>query len=222
VYTVGTSESFGAGGNDLVLVKWNGTTGAQLWNRTWGGPNYDLGWGIVGDTASGIYTSGYTASFGEGDYDLVVVKWDAATGTRLWNQTWGGSLDDYGFNIWGDAAGGLYTSGYTASFGVGYYDLVLVKWDAMTGTRLWNQTWGGSANDYGHGIWGNSAGEVFMVGTTESFGAGGYDVVLVKWGIKTSLSSPIQGFRLIFSQGSILIIVFVLLFKRRNSIEALS
>ncbi|MHA1372270.1 MAG: hypothetical protein ACTSRA_21435, partial [Promethearchaeota archaeon] len=105
----------------------------QPWNRTWGGSDSDYGESVWGD-GSYLYTCGYTYSFGAGDNDLLLVKWDT-NGNQVWSRTWGGSSNDVGGSVWGDGSY-LYTCGRTESFGAGSWDLLLVKWDT-NGNQVW-------------------------------------------------------------------------------------
>jgi predicted secreted protein len=74
--------------------------------------------------------------------------------------------------------GGYALAGRTASFGVGT-DFWLVKTDA-TGNHQWNKTYGGAGYDRADSILQTSEGGYVLVGTTDSFGAGGSDVWLVQ------------------------------------------
>ena len=177
IYTCGSTRSFETIDDDLVIVKWD-SNGNKLWNRTWGGPSTDIGYGIWGDEFENIYTCGYTYSFGAGDMDLVLVKWDSRFGNKDWNRTWGGESAEIAWGVWGDGTS-IYTCGNTDSFGTGDDDLVLVAWDRF-GNKLWNSTWGGFSMDYGFGIWGDGS-YIYTCGGTMSAGEGGHDLVLVKW-----------------------------------------
>ncbi|MHA1369359.1 MAG: hypothetical protein ACTSRA_06555, partial [Promethearchaeota archaeon] len=95
-----------------------------------------------------------------------------------WNRTWGGSYMDEGWSVWGDGTY-LYTCGTTYSYGAGFFDLFLVKWDS-DGNQVWNRTWGGSDWDEGNSVWGDGS-YLYTCGGTYSFGAGDSDLVLVKW-----------------------------------------
>ncbi len=175
IYTSGTTESFGEGDRDLLLIKWD-TEGNQIWNRTWGGNETDGSYAIWGN-GTYIYTSGYTKSFTEGGEDLLIVKWDA-DGNQIWNRTWGGSYYECSESIWGDGTY-LYTTGHTDSYGAGSRDLLIVKWDA-DGSQIWNRTWGGVDNDYGFILKGNGN-YIYTSGSTQSFGGGGQDLFIIKW-----------------------------------------
>ncbi|XOB46748.1 MAG: hypothetical protein ACKKMV_00990 [Candidatus Nealsonbacteria bacterium] len=176
LYTAGTTQSFGTGYTDLVLIKWD-ANGNILWEYTWGGGDYDYGSSVWGD-GTYLYTAGTTQSFGAGySSDLVLIKWDA-NGDILWEYIWDGGSRDCGNSVWGDGTY-LYTAGETRSFETGYYDLVLIKWD-VNGNILWNRTWSGGDDDYGSSVWGDGT-YLYTAGDTRSFGTSGYDLVLIKW-----------------------------------------
>jgi len=178
VYLAGSTESFGAGYDDMVLVKYDGN-GLQQWNCTWGGANSDYDNGVAVDSLDNVYLVGETYSFGAGESDMVLVKYDG-NGTQKWNYTWGG--DDYD-DGWGVAVGSLdnvYVTGSTRSFGAGERDMVLVKYDE-NGTQQWYHTWGGGDYEESFGVAVDSLDNVYLAGSTDSFGAGNFDMVLVKY-----------------------------------------
>jgi len=163
------------------------------WNITWGGAGDEHGIGLALDTVGDLYCVGDTFSFGAGGQDLALVKF-APNGSRLWNTTWGGAANDWGYGVVLDTAGNIYCVGWTGSFGVGGQDLALVKF-APNGFRLWNTTWGGAGNDGSSEVVLDTAGNIYIAATTQSFGAGGSDLVLVKFS-KAELPSGIPGFGL--------------------------
>ncbi|MHA1266876.1 MAG: hypothetical protein ACTSRS_16685 [Candidatus Helarchaeota archaeon] len=103
--------------------------------------------------------------------------------TRLWNITWGNPLFDGGNGIAAASDGSVYCVGY-ANYGVTFADLVLLKFNP-NGILSWNTTWVGSKTDQGTGVTIAPDGSVYCVGYTNSFGAGDYDLVLLKFEIST-------------------------------------
>ncbi|MHA1698010.1 MAG: hypothetical protein ACTSWN_04130, partial [Promethearchaeota archaeon] len=175
IYTCGYTQSYGAGGYELLLVKWD-ADGNQVWNQTWGGSSDDCGRSVWGD-GTYLYTCGSTSSYGAGSDDLLFVKWNA-DGNQVWNRTWGGSAGDVGYSVLGDGSY-IYTCGYSWSFGAGSLDLFLVKWDT-NGNLVWNRTWGGSDFDFGYSVWADGS-YLYTCGYTNSYGAGLSDLLLIKW-----------------------------------------
>jgi len=174
VYVGGITASFGAGMFDMALVKYN-NMGEQQWNTTWGGSSDDSGRGIAVDSSDNIYLVGSTTSFGAGMFDMALVKYNSL-GEQQWNTTWGGSDFDLGSGIAVDSSDNIYLVGSTGS----PPDMVIVKYNSL-GEQQWNTTWGGSGGDLGYGIAVDSSDNIYLVGSTTSFGAGHYDMFLVKY-----------------------------------------
>jgi hypothetical protein len=90
--------------------------------------------------------------------------------------------------------GGYVFAGYTSSFGAGSEDVYLIKTDA-SGDPVWTRTLGGTGEDAGVSIQETSNGRYIIAGYTDSFGAGGYDVYLIRvreynWTAKESKLGP--------------------------------
>ncbi len=178
-YVVGSTNSSGAGQDDLFLVKLD-STGSISWSRTWGGAGSDVGSGVWVDGAY-VYTCGSTGSFGAGSSDMVLVKWNAA-GDQVWNCTWGGVSEELCFGAWGDDEGSVYTIGFTSSFGAGMSDGAIIAWNSTTGAQLWNRTRGAAYDDLMRDVTGYGT-SVYTCGTrTISNSASPWmEFDLVKW-----------------------------------------
>ena len=173
----GETKSFGAGNYDAWLLKTD-ANGDTVWTRTYGGSAEDYGWSVQQTTDSGYVMAGYSASFGAGSLDFYLVKTDA-NGDSLWTRTYGGSGVDMGFSVQQTSDGGYVFAGSTTSFGAGSFDFYLVKTDG-NGDTLWTGVYGGSGTDYGWSVQQTTDGGYIIAGETTSFGAGNYDVYLVK------------------------------------------
>ena len=99
----------------------------------------------------------------------------------MWTKTFGGSSGDYGNSVQQTSDGGFIIAGYTESYGAGYSDVYLIKTDA-SGDSLWTKTFGGSNSDYGRSVQQTSDGGYIIAGYTYSYGAGNWDVYLIKTG----------------------------------------
>jgi hypothetical protein len=129
-YTIaGETESFGAGEYDAWLVRTD-ASGNILWNKTYGGMQFD-GFSSLVQTHDGGYTlSGNTASFGAGSDDAWLVRTDAHGNTK-WNRTYGGTDVDGAGSIVLTEDEGYAMAGITQSFDVGEMgDFWLIKTDA--------------------------------------------------------------------------------------------
>jgi len=141
-----------------------------FWTRTFGGSNSDYGRSVQQVSNGGYILTGSTTSFGNDSYDVWLIKTDAQ-GNEEWNQTLGGSDDDYGSSIQQTADGGYIITGWTNSFGNGGSDVWLIKSDSQ-GYEEWNQTWGGSDTDIGYSVQQTTDGGYIITGWTNSFGNG--------------------------------------------------
>jgi hypothetical protein len=173
----GFTQSFGAGGWDMYVVKLD-SSGNVVWTKTIGGSSDDYAYSIIQSSDGGYVVAGQTRSFGAGWDDIYVVKLDRS-GNVLWTKTIGGSSFDGAFSIIQSSDGGYVVAGYTISFGAGYWDIYVVKLDSW-GNVQWTKTIGGSSFDIAHSIILSSDGGYVVAGRTGSFGAGGWDMYVVK------------------------------------------
>jgi hypothetical protein len=174
---VGTTTSFGAGGFDVWLIKTD-ADGNKLWEKTFGGIRDDRGHSVQQTSDGGFILLGWTESFDAREADVWLIKTDAS-GNIEWDRTFGGSDRDKGSSVQQTSDGGFILVGYTESFGAGWADVWLIKTDA-DGNKLWEKTFGGSGLDSGSSVQQTSDGGFIIVGYTTSFGAGGFDVWLIK------------------------------------------
>ena len=224
----GYTRSFGAGGLDFYIVKAD-SEGNMLWNRSFGGSEYDYSSSVLQTFYGGYIIAGTTMSFGSGESDFYLVKTDSK-GNMLWNRTFGGSEYEYcksvlqtfdgGYILVGGAGSsqymGLYhvylvkigfrgnkmwskyfgmgtnglsvqqtkdwgylIAGSTGRFSAGETDFYIVKTDSK-GNPLWNRTFGGSDFELCESVRQTTDGGYIMAGYTQSFGAGESDYYLVK------------------------------------------
>jgi len=173
----GDTGSWGAGWGDVYLVKTD-ANGDTLWTRFYGGWDMEHGWSVQQTSDGGYIVAGYTYSFGAGNADVYLVKTDA-NGNALWTRTYGGGGYDFGRSVQQTTDGGYIIAGYTDSFGAGNYAVYLVKTDA-NGDTLWTRTYEGYNHEWGYSVQQTSDGNYIVTGYTRSFGAGEYDVWLLK------------------------------------------
>src|SRR3990172_2968841 len=146
--------------------------------KTFGGTSDDWGFSVQQTTDGGYIITGTITSFGAGYEDAYLIKTDA-NGNSLWTKTFGGITYDVGNSVRQTTDGGYIIAGTTYSFGVGNYDVYLIKTDA-NGNTLWTKTFGGTSSDEGYSAQQTTDGGFVIAGLTDSFGAGLYDVYLIK------------------------------------------
>ena len=183
----GYTLSFGAGAGDFYIIKLD-SNGAGQWTKTIGGGGDEEAYTLIQTADGGYAMAGYTLSFGAGNSDVYVVKLDGL-GNLQWTRTVGGPLGDAGFGICQTSDKGYAVTGYEAesTFGAGSDDVYLIKLDS-TGALKWTKTIGGSGNDQGQAIIQTKDGGLAIAGFTASFGAGAFDIYL----IKTDASGTLQ------------------------------
>ncbi len=144
----GWTNSFGVGGEDIWLVKTDGS-GNMVWNITYGSNYNDEAHGLV-QTGNGGYLIAGDTAFESGNEDAWLLK-VGSNGSMLWNRTFGGPALDTFLSIVQLNDSCVALSGYTTSFGSGSNDAWLVKTDSA-GTLQWNKTYGGPNDDQAYGL----------------------------------------------------------------------
>lgn len=175
IYVAGRTSSYGEGGDDFCLVKYN-SSGAIKWDRTWGGIDDDCANAIALDSSENIYLAGYTQSFGAGSEDMCLVKFDNA-GVFQWYRTWGGSGYDLANALAFDSSENIYLTG-TRLINTNS-DLCLVKYN-NAGINLWNKTSGFGGNDFGYNIIIDSSDNIYLGGAISTT-TNGFDMYLSKY-----------------------------------------
>jgi len=123
----GFSSSFGAGRFDFWIVKTD-STGNLEWNKTYGGKNDDVCWGLESTDDGGyvaVVTMNNNGFSGDRD-DINLVKIDG-NGNIVWVQEYGGPDIQIGGYVDKTTDGGFIVAGCTGSFHSSKSDGLLVK-----------------------------------------------------------------------------------------------
>ena len=151
------------GESDILLMRTD-AAGNILWTKSFGGPWWDEGAGIIQLADGNFLLSGSTVSFGQGNFDMLLVKTDS-TGSILWSKTYGGPNTDAIYTAREKSDGTIVTSGYSNSMGYGFEmrlasgeqtqggdrgddstNVILMKVNA-DGDTIWTRSYGDGAKD---------------------------------------------------------------------------
>ncbi len=158
--------------NRVYLIKLD-LNGDTLWTKKFGGSIGSKAKGLsIQETSDGGFI--ITGSF----YGVYLVKTDSM-GNIQWAKVCGGSSVDVGCSVKQTIDGGYIVAGYISNFGYGGRDAYLIKTDSI-GNTLWAKTFGGTSDDFSFSVNQTMDGGYFLVGRTESFGSGSWDVYVIK------------------------------------------
>ena len=158
---IGSTESYGSDDRDLWLIKTD-PEGYKLWDKTFGGRDFDSGSSVRNTKDGGYIIAGATKSYGAGGSDVWLVKVNQS-GKEQWNKTFGGPGDDLANSILLTKDNEYILRGSTESYGSGDRDLWLIKTDSR-GNNIWDKTFGGPNEDTGLSIIELSDGDYIIAG----------------------------------------------------------
>ncbi|MFH1101681.1 MAG: PKD domain-containing protein, partial [Methanobacteriota archaeon] len=172
----GYTNSFDQNDYDMFLIKTN-STGTIEWYKTYGGIGEDRATSFLQTSDGGYAITGFTSSFGNGEYDILFIKTDSL-GNLKWKHTYGGERSEKAWSILQTDNQGFIIAGVTNSFGSGQNDCWLIKTD-QNGTMEWNHTYGGSGSEQAFKVIQTTDGGYAFTGETSSVGVGDFDCLLV-------------------------------------------
>jgi len=140
---LGWTNSYGAGGYDVLLVKTD-ASGNMLWQKTYGGADWDFGYSIRQTADSGFVICGQTYSYGAGNGDVYVIRTDK-NGDTLWTRAIGDSGYDIGNSVYVQKDSIYIIAGATTSFGAVDTTMFLIKMNNK-GTVEFDTIYGGLHN----------------------------------------------------------------------------
>jgi len=174
----GTTSSYGAGGDDIYIVKID-SNGNSQWSKAYGGSSDERCFKIMQLSDKGYIIIGGTYSFGQGDLDVYLVRIDSI-GNHLWSKAYGSSALDEAVDVNVTNDGGFILAGYSfSSSGAGNRDCYVIKTNS-NGNMQWNKLIGGSNYDGLRSAFQTSDGGYILSDFTKSYGAGVDDVLIIR------------------------------------------
>jgi hypothetical protein len=180
-----SASGLGEFSEDLVIDP------SLVWGTYYGGSSGVNSSDVSTDGSGNVYITGRTRSTSgiatTGAHQTSLARLDDAfltkfnsSGVRQWGTYYGGSFDEYAWDVTTDDSGNVYITGDTesssgiatngahqTSYGGGYFDVFLTKFNS-SGVRQWGTYYGGSGQDYGSDISTDSSGNVYITGETNS------------------------------------------------------
>ena len=190
------------GSHDAIIVKYD-KNGNMLWQKSWGGNNYDVFKGLISLENGDLVAYGQSSSvdiegiINIGRNDAIIVKFDK-DGNLLWQKNWGGTRSEYFNDIIESQNGGIIVSASSSSEDIagllnkGDQDTIIVKYD-KDGNMLWQNSLGGDSTDYIDNLFKISDDEFIIFGYSQSsdienlLNEGRTDAIIVKYSIKYSI-----------------------------------
>ena len=155
---IGRTHSFDAGKGDIWLIKTD-SNGNKIWDKTFGGTDYDAGYDVKQTTDDGFILIGHTSSFSD-SRDIWLIKTDS-DGNKIWDKTFGGSEKDGGYSVQQTTDGGYILLAETNTIET-KQDIFLIKTDS-NGEMQWNKIFAEPDYDY--------------AGSVEQTSDGGYIII---------------------------------------------
>lgn len=173
------------GDTDFWVVKTDGN-GIKLWDKRFGGKDFEYCQSMQQTTDGGYILAGYSNSTISGDKteghwggkDYWIVKINA-NGIKQWDKTFGGTNIDQCYAVQQTNDGGYILGGYSVSpvsgnktaTGIGSYDFWVVKTDA-NGVKQWDKAYGGFSSDVCTALEQTNDGGYILGGTSYSIAGG--------------------------------------------------
>ena len=176
----GYSSSFATGNlgyPDVAIYKLD-ENGNKVWFKHLGGNQAEEGTSIVETSDGGYAVLGYTTSYSNGGKDIALWKFDSSN-NKQWFKHFGGSNDEEGNTLILTDDGGYAFCGYTSSYSNGGKDIVLFKLNS-NGNKEFFKHYGGGNNETGYSLIQIENSGYLIVGETNSYSYGGYDMAIYK------------------------------------------
>ena len=174
---VGSTSSFGPNGYNMFVVKID-SLGDTIWQKTYGTIYDDGGEDVINTSDGGYIVVGGTVSGGA--YSSVIYMYKLnSNGDSIWAQNYGKKTSNGAFQVLQTSNSGFIIIGSTSNGTINSRDVYLIKTNSI-GDTIWTNTYGGNAVDWGYSVVISNDGFYYITGSTDSYGSGGSDVLIIK------------------------------------------
>ncbi|MBC8385481.1 MAG: Ig-like domain-containing protein [Candidatus Cloacimonetes bacterium] len=179
----GAKEEVVSGPDDVWLIKTD-ENGNEEWNQLFGDSDNQICRSVIQTNDNGFIITGYGKEQPNTDWRLLLIKVDML-GNIEWDNYFGGSDSDYGYEVKQTDDGGFIITGMTYSFGNDDEDILLLK-TYENGNEEWYHAYGGPSNNsnydghYGESVEQTSDGGYIITGVCYSSIEDNTNMILIK------------------------------------------
>jgi hypothetical protein len=156
---------------DAKLVRFD-AEGDLQWYRTFSQSIYDRGYAIALAPDGGFAFAGVAGG-------AMTIWRTNANGHEIWQHGFNTVTNDYALALIATSDGGFLVGGNTYNYDDGLFQMYVGKTDAA-GQPLWENLYGGDGDEGCQAVAETPGGDYALMGTTDSFGAGGDDLFLIE------------------------------------------
>jgi hypothetical protein len=126
IILTGYGEFWGQANKMDMFLKKMTLEGEECWTRSYGGSENDRSMSVYQTQDRGYILTGFTQSYGEGEWDVYVIK-TGRGGDILWTGAYGSPAPDFGYDIIQSKQGDYFLTGWTHGYEHPEGDLLLIK-----------------------------------------------------------------------------------------------
>ncbi|MBN1217097.1 MAG: SBBP repeat-containing protein [Candidatus Lokiarchaeota archaeon] len=138
---------------------------------------YDIGMDIHVDNIGNLYVVGMVTDLNTGESDVYLLKFNIV-GTLIFECIWNSGSYEFATGVALDSNGNVYVTGTTINT-LGDNNIFLLKYNSK-GEFIWEFIWSGDNNDEGNSVAIDSNNNIYVVGSTNSYGLISTEICLLK------------------------------------------
>lgn len=173
LYVTGATLSYGAGNQDVNIMKY-AYNGTKMWNKTWGGSNYESGRDIVLGSNGYFYVTGFSST------GTLLLKYDV-DGNLKWSRAYTEIGGARGCGIELDSEGNIYVCGYVdTQVSPLETDVLILKYNS-SGDLEWFRHWAKNTYEAANKILIDENDDLYLCGFTGTYAPTVTDALILKY-----------------------------------------